>query len=292
MLQMVRRWALICLAFLLLNGCEKYNLISMIIPPSDLVDSRFEQSMQITGGQAVAQIEAADDYMFYVCTDTHIDESSVNLEAFNNILRNDKDASFGVVLGDAIGRRDNLPEYLEAIAYNPEIHKFDYTYFNVFGNHDAYFDGWENYRSLIGPSVYWFRVNTPSASDLFITLDSATGTLGKKQFEWLKGFLAKNRGEYRHCIVFTHVNIFYSDLSQLFTSNMPMDETFALLEVLSDYNVDLVLQGHDHYRDDQWFNGVRYTVVGTIKDGIDSPEYVSVLVNNDGVDLNWHLLDN
>lgn len=290
MLQMVKRWAFICLAIFLLNGCEKYNLINMVIPPGDLVDSRFEQSMQITEGQAVTQLEAADDYMFYVCTDTHIDGSSVNLEAFNNILRNDNDATFGVMLGDAIGRRDNLPEYMEAIAYNPEIHKFDYTFFNVFGNHDAYFNGWENYRSLIGPSVYWFCVNTPSCSDLYITLDSATGTLGKKQFEWLKAFLAKNRGEYRHCIVFTHVNILYSDLSQWFTSNLPMDETFALLEVFSKYRVELVLQGHDHYRDDQMFNGVRYTVVGTIEDSVDNPEYITVFVNNDNIELDWHSL--
>ena len=61
MLQMVKRLAFICLVCLLLNGCEKYNLISMVIPPSDLVNSRFEQSMRITQGKAVAQIEAADE---------------------------------------------------------------------------------------------------------------------------------------------------------------------------------------------------------------------------------------
>lgn len=131
MLQMVKRLTLICLVCLLMNGCEKYNFISMVIPPSDLVNSRFEQSMRITQGKAVAQIEAADDYMFYVCTDTHIDKTSVNLEAFNSVLRNDDNATFGVMLGDAIDRRDNLPRYLEAIDYNPDIHKFDYTIFNV-----------------------------------------------------------------------------------------------------------------------------------------------------------------
>lgn len=290
MLQMVKRWIIICLACLLLNGCEKYNFISMVIPPGDLVNSRFEQSMRITQGKAVAQIEAADDYMFYVCTDTHIDETSINLGAFNSILRNDNDATFGVMLGDAIDRRDNLPRYLEAIKFNPEIHKFDYTIFNVIGNHDVYFNGWEDYKSLIGPSVYWFSVKTPSYSDLYITLDSATGTLGKKQFDWLKSFLAANRNQYRHCIVFTHVNILYSDLSQLVTSNLPMDETFALLEVFSKYRVELVLQGHDHYRDDQMFNGVRYTVVGTIEDSVDNPEYITVFVNDDNIDLNWHSL--
>jgi hypothetical protein len=273
-----------------MNGCEKYNFISMVIPPSDLVNSRFEQSMRITQGKAVTQIEAADDYMFYVCTDTHIDKTSVNLEAFNSILRNDDNATFGVMLGDAIDRRDNLPRYLEAIDYNPNIHKFDYTIFNVIGNHDVYFNGWEDYKSLIGPSVYWFKVKTPSYSDLYITLDSATGTLGRKQFDWLKSFLAENRNQYRHCIVFTHVNILYSDLSQWVTSNLPIDETFALLELFSKYNIELVLQGHDHYRDDQIFNGVRYTVVGTIEDSVDNPEYITVFVNNENIDLDWHSL--
>ncbi len=69
-----------------------------------------------------------------------------------------------------------------------------------------------------------------------------------------------------------------------------MDETFALLELFSKYNVELVLQGHDHYRDDQIFNGVRYTVVGTIEDSVDNPEYITVFVNDDNIDLNWHSL--
>lgn len=72
--------------------------------------------------------------------------------------------------------------------------------------------------------------------------------------------------------------------------NLNFDETLELMDFLSENKVDLVLQGHDHYREDLRFNGVRYTVVGTIRDEIEAPEYLRVIVTDKGLQLVWELL--
>ena len=140
---------------------------------------------------------------------------------------------------------------------------------------------------LLGPSVYWFEVAHSSGSDLFIALDSASGTLGRKQMEWLKGFLTGQRHMYRHCVILTHTNLFYTDNSQTGSGNMAMEETHALLDLFSRNNVTLCLQGHDHYREDLTFDGVRYTIVGTIRDEADKPEYLIIRLSDNGTEYIW-----
>ena len=127
----------------------------------------------------------------------------------------------------------------------------------------------------------------PSGKDLFLVLDSATGTLGTKQTKWLKELLATNRTKYRHCIISKHTNLFNTDNTQSTSGNMPFEESFALMELFARHNVTLVLQGHDHYREDLTNNGVRYTVVGTIKDEATEPEYLKVAVSPTGVAYEW-----
>ena len=130
----------------------------------------------------------------------------------------------------------------------------------------------------------------PGGKDLFISLDTATGTLGNKQTRWLKSFLSENRQEYRHCIILTHVNIFYTDNSQTTSGNLPIEETYALIDLLGRHNVSLVLQGHDHYREDLTYNNVRYVVLGAIKDGTDRPEYLKISVAQDDICLDWQYI--
>lgn len=51
-------------------------------------------------------------------------------------------------------------------------------------------------------------VNTSEASDLFICLDSGSGTLGEKQLAWLREILEKKRANSQNCFVVTHNNFF------------------------------------------------------------------------------------
>ena len=289
MLQVVR----VLLAVLMVSAvssCSHLDIKGLIMPTGDGVDSRFGQSSKMNADFKAAVINTAENYVFYVATDPHVDQTHGNLTVFNDAFRNDAEASFGVILGDCIDIPDNLPKYLEALAYDKARHICEHLVFHVLGNHDAYFNGWEDYKELIGPSVYWFEAVFPGGKDLYMVLDTATGTLGAKQTRWLKGFLEKNRAGYRHCAVLTHTNFFYTDNSQTSSGNMPIEESFALIDFLGRQNVSLVLQGHDHYREELTYKGVNYTVVGAIADRAQAPEYLKVEVSPSGMHLDWHLI--
>ncbi len=275
---------------LALSSCNSVDMMGLFLPTGDSVQSRFEQSAEMNKGLKAAAVEAGESYIFYVATDAHIDQTSENLTAFNDALKNDAEASFAVMLGDCTDTRDNLPKYIEALSYNPERHARNQQIFHLLGNHDVFFDGWEDFKRMIGPSVYWFEVAFQDGKDLFISLDSATGTLGAKQSRWLREFLEDNRSEYRHCVVLTHTNIFYPDNSQAGSGNMPIEESFALIDLLGGYDVSLVLQGHDHNREEIVYGGVAYTVVGAIADKVAAPEYLRVEANAQGLWLDWNQL--
>ena len=287
---MVRQISAIAIAAAALCSCNQLDLKGMIMPTGEGVQARFEQSLQMNSDLKIGSLSVQENYVFYAATDPHINETARNLNTFNDALRNDSEAAFGVVLGDCIDVRDNLPKYLEALAYNPDRHAYDHEIYHVLGNHDLFFKGWTNFKELIGPSVFWFEVSFASGKDIYISLDTATGTLGRKQTEWFRSFLTEKREDYRHCIILTHTNLFYTDNSQSSSGNMPMEEVYSLLDFLGKHKVSLVLQGHDHYREDLTYDNVRYTVLGTIKDESDSPEYLKLNVSDEGITFDWQLI--
>lgn len=264
-------------------SCTHLDVKGLFMPTSDGVQTRFEQSSRMNEGLKAGVIEADENYVFYTATDPHIDQETTNLCLFNEASRNDEETLFSVLLGDCTDIRDNLPAYLDALAYSPEKHLHDFRIFHVLGNHDIFFDGWKSYKELIGPSVYWFEVVFPQGKDLYICLDTANGTLGRKQTEWFRSFLAKNRNAYRHCIILTHTNLFYTDNSQNSSGNMPLEETYSLMNLLSRYKVSLVLQGHDHYREVLTYGDVCYTIIGAISEKSDAPEYMKIEVTPEGL---------
>ena len=71
---------------------------------------------------------------------------------------------------------------------------------------------------------------------------------------------------------------------------MPIEETFSLIDFFGKQDVTLVLQGHDHYREDLFYDNVRYTILGTIKDESDKAEYLKVNVNADKISYDWQLI--
>ena len=272
------------------SGCSHLDLKGIFIPTGEGVEKRFQQSMEMNDDLKAAGVSAQESYTFYVAADPHIDRNYSNLNAFNDALRNDTEASFGVVLGDCIDVKDNLPAYLEALSCNPDRHACNHQIFHVLGNHDVFFNGWVDFKALIGPSVYWFEVVFDGGKDLYITLDTATGSLGRKQTNWFKSFLAANRNNYRHCVILTHTNFFYTDKSQGSSGNMPVEESVALIDFLGKHDVSLVLQGHDHFREDVIFNNVRYTILGALCDWMETPEYLKINVDKDGICLDWQLI--
>lgn len=287
---MVRRVFTITLVMTALYGCSHLDLKGIFMPTGDGVEARFEQSMEINPDLRAGSVDVKENYVIYVAADPHIDQTHTNLESFNDDFRNDTEAAFGVILGDCTDLRDNLHNYLDALDYSSDRHAFNQAIFHILGNHDLFFNGWVNFKEDIGPSVYWFEAVFEGGKDLYISLDTATGTLGRKQTEWFKTFIAENRQNYRHCIILTHTNFFYTDTSQTSSGNMSIEECFSLIDHFGKHNVSLVLQGHDHFREDLTYGNVRYTVLGAISDKSESPEYLKITVGSDGIHLDWKLL--
>ena len=179
---------------------------------------------------------------------------------------------------------------MDAVAYSKDEHAHEHPLFHLLGNHDVYFNGWNDFMEHIGPSTYWFEVRFNSGADLYIALDTASGTLGGKQTEWLEKFLENEREKYRYCIILSHTNFFYTDKCQVSTVNMPIDETLSLSRLLATYNVNLVLQRHNHFREDRIYDNVRYIVIGAIGDETKAPEYLKIKVQASGMTYDWILL--
>ena len=286
---MVKNIALFTVAALFIS-CNSVDMKGLVAPTGDVVDSRFEQSIAMTEDKSVATLEVEESYTFHVCTDPHINETYNNLREFATRLRNDASVDFGIVLGDCTDSRNAFQNYVDALSFVEGEQQANKPIFSLIGNHDLFFKGWNEYAKLLGPSVYWFEVKSGPSKDLFITLDSASGTLGKKQMEWLKNILATERANYRHCVVLTHTNLFYTDNTQQGSSNMALEETALLADIFSRNKVTLCLQGHDHHRENLTLDGVRYTIVGTIRDEAENPEYLAITMSNSGAEYRWEYL--
>ena len=120
-------------------ACETADFSGFFVSPSDNVDKRFEQSQKITGNLPVANLEASDEYMFYICTDVHVDGTTDNFDTFVSALRNDEDSEFALVLGDVSQRKGMMKTFASAITFDPAVHAYDRPIFVIPGNHDMYF---------------------------------------------------------------------------------------------------------------------------------------------------------
>ena len=121
-------------------------------------------------------------------------------------------------------------------------------------------------------------MNTVSGDkDLFIFLDSGNGTHGKRQMEWL-GKQLNRRKEYRYCFVVSHNWLFRTTYNYTTTpaANLPEDEQYAFMDLMSQNNVDMVIMGHFHYRDVKTFGGVKYVMTDNLNDSKTNPSYLVV----------------
>jgi predicted phosphodiesterase len=275
---------LLALGFIL-TACgpdSRLDMVGMFAGSSPTIDKRFEQSMEYNQQTGFATIQAlTDDYRVYVCTDTHIHKTRTRWEYFIDAYRADILCPVALHLGDIIDATTDLAYVEEALSPHPLSAilptKSD-TLMAVCGNHDIYFKQWEQYIATFKTSSYYFVVKTPTnKKDLFIVFDSADGTVGKKQLEWLRETLAwaKLQG-FRHIVACTHTNFFKRDNSQGHSSNFTQEETYALLNLFTSHGVDMLWTGHDHSREITQVKGMTSISVDSMKDDDKEPFYMLV----------------
>ena len=138
--------------FLLLPSCNpNYDLAGFLNSTSPEVSTRFEQSMAYNDSVGVpAVVVPSADYRVYVCTDSHIDSIPTNLTAFVQAAAADTLCPLALHLGDLVNAQGHIPY---AVSLLPPNHS-PLTTFLALGNHDIYFNQWDEWRSYFGSSIY------------------------------------------------------------------------------------------------------------------------------------------
>ena len=274
-------WIMAC--GVIFAACERLDMVGMFAGSSPTIDERWEESMAYNQEAGFDTLYAvAEDYHLYVCTDTHITKKRNRWEHFIASYRADKLCPVAVHLGDIIDARTDVAYVEEALAPQMEgANKHD-TLMAVCGNHDIYFQLWEKFLRVFKTSTYYFVVQTPAGKqDLFIVYDSADGTVGSKQLQWLENTLKwADTQNFRHVVACTHTHFFKRDGSQGHTSNYTIEETYALLNLFTQHNVKMVWSGHDHSREITQVKGMTCIVVDSMTEHDEHPYYMLVTMGD------------
>lgn len=266
----------------MLVSCGKnIDYLGMFMTFSESPDERFAQSMAYNEEHGNDMItDVPDNYEVYVMSDIHVDFSTDNLDRYiSDYLADTLAPPFSLCLGDLINAKGHWDYFAEHV--KPVTDAGRKIYYTV-GNHDLYFNQWDEYFSRFGSSTYWFEVHTVSGlKDLYISIDSGNGTLGRDQRNWLENILKDKQNQgFRHIIVFTHTHLFKKDTSQGHTSNFNLEETYDLADLFDRYDVSMVLQGHSHSRDLTLFKDVIYLRVDALEDHYPDAFYTILEVGN------------
>jgi len=278
---MRKKISLILSALFFLVCCGKWDVTGLLFGSSPDVNERFASSQKYNEANGFTTISVTDnEYSFYVFTDAHVNTSSAKVTDVVNTCITDKNtAPFVIFLGDGTSTK-SLEMFFSAVS---PLENAGIKLFWALGNHDIFYGLWSEYINNNNTASYYFEVVTPSeGKDLFINLDSASGTIGVDQRAWLGKILSAAEGKYRHITVFTHTHFFKRDNSQHISSNFILEEGYDLEKLFSDTGVSLVLTGHNHYFDDTTFKNVRYLTLAALED-TDTPAFYIFNFNSEEV---------
>ena len=261
-------------------SCNRLDILGMVVNRSD-TEVRVSNWLEYNTNNGMPVIDSVpDEYCFYSCSDIHQNDNNERFAKFITIERNDPTAVFSIIAGDIANEKGERPFLLadSAMRFHPAIHADDDPCFPIIGNHDVYFDCDQYFKQHFHTSTYAVTVKTVEGNlDLFLFLDSGNGTHGKKQLEWLEEQL-ESRGKYRHCFVISHNWLFRTTYNYTTTpaANLPEDEQYAFMDLMSRNNVDMVIMGHFHYRDAKTFGGVDYVMTDNLNEAAEEPSYLVV----------------
>ena len=276
------KYILFIVVAILTTSCDKYDFQGFFIAPSkERVNKRFEQSIEYNQNHPndTLIVTSKEKYTFLAAADFHVKTTAINLAKYTNITASNPDILFSTILGDITDQVGGLQIAYDSINNN----KGDAIIRILAGNHDIYFDQWSEYYKLFGSSTYFFIVKTPTTSDLFIALETTSGTLGKLQKKWLENILEEKRSQHRYCFVLTHTNFFDTELSQFPSGNYSLEETAFLTNIFDRYNVSLIINGHDHTYDYTELDGIRYLTLEDAQDLNNKPTYFAINVQNNEI---------
>ena len=314
--------ALMGVAVMALTSCEKVSPIGVLVSGTGVEDrvkmsDLYYQKYLLDYDFSYSE----DEYSFLVGADSHVTDDTGRMDEMFQIAL-DNDDKFIAHLGDIADTKPeyyiNLEESLRKAKLNYVKKYYDYNeetgmakdeegnefyldlsyvrfpFFPVVGNHDITNNGWAMWSNIFHSSFYEFSVYTKedmSECDHYIFLDSASGTLGKRQIELIEEGILDIK-EYdlkvRNTFIFTHTNLFRPNLVQ-FASTFPREEQYFLLHQFKEWNSTIVFCGHVHEWDDREVGGVTYLTLDSMseRNNPDAGEYlVRVHVKKNGT-VTW-----
>ncbi len=264
------------------TGC-KYDLdVSGVVGVSDNVNERFTESTQWNADNGPRLIGSfGREYTILFGGDSHVGGTNNIMQLID--IAHDSFAKAIVIAGDVSTGKSEDYVILDSV-----LQKM--TYVNtclVAGNHDLYFDGWNSFYKFFGSSTYTMELIVPFGRDLYIFLDTGSGTLGNLQLDWLKDILRTERENYRYVIVTTHLNFFRNRMTG--STNPLNEELLVLLDLFEKHKVNLLISGHDHNRYIEEFGHTTYITLDAMKDDAEQASYLELRVGQDG--LNYSFID-
>lgn len=277
----IKQIAIGIIAVLLLNGCA-YDLdLKGFLGTSEAVNHRFQSSMEWTVLNQEYEITVdSTAYTFLVGGDSHVG-TIINIEKMLQIAVAQGALAVSVAGDVTTGREEGLIRTDSLFRKYPEVAKFI-----IPGNHDLYFNAWERYFELFGPSVYTLRVISGEEADLFVFLDTGSGTVGLEQFTWLESLLEEESESYRNIIIITHLNFFRNRMTG--STNPLNEEVMTLLDLFAEHSIQLVIQGHDHKRYITEFGETTYLTLDALKDGVKNASYLELRINEENISTVFH----
>ena len=245
------------------------------------VNDRFEISREWTAmnGEEDEIPVGGNGYHVLIGGDSHVGGTD-NLSSL--IARGiEGGAAFISIAGDlTTGREEDYEICAQELASAGDL-----PVFTVPGNHDLYFGGWESFYAYFGASSYTVSVRNADTSDLFIFLDTGGGTLGSDQLNWLQELLKEKRGNYRHAIVITHVNFIRNRFTG--STNPLNQELLVLYDLFARYNIQFVIQGHDHKRYIEQFGNTVYITLDAMFDGYKDASYLELRIDGENLEYSF-----
>lgn len=187
-------------------------------------------------------------------------------------------------LGQTYSRADSLYNLYEETVGNLEM-----PVYNTMGNHEVFGlyeqSGISQDHKEYGKKLYENRLakryySFDHKNWHFIVIDGIEFTDNRRYFgkvdsiqvEWLKQDLEKV-GKNKPVVISTHIPLLSVGMqimkgpTEPFAKNTIINNANEIREILEQYNVKLVLQGHLHFLEDVNYNGIHYITGGAISSG-------------------------
>ena len=264
---------------LLLLGCDKIDITGFGVT----VNTRFKDSIRWNENNPPKVVTAENDsYTVYCMSDSHVGTLG-NLDLFLGKASQAEAVAVAMVGDLTTGKGEDYEKFHRRL-----LQETDNTLIPIAGNHDLYYGGWEEFYTRFGSSTFTFTVETPEATDLFICLDTGSGTLGPKQLEWLENLLKTTRTNYRHCIVLSHLHFFGFNPFSI-EGFMPEESDF-LMKLFLEHNVNMAISGHLHYKQEGTFGNTTYLVMEPLTENYSDPGYLTLTVTGDQLSYSFEKL--